>query len=300
MAIDEARAAIARDRAGVVQDRGAPRGQALPADLDGHRPSRRRARAGRTGPGRRRPHARAAAGDRGRHRRRVRLRRHARRAGRAARRARRAARCCCCRAASTRPSRAGWRRSAASPSTPIYFHSPPYIGEKSRDKVLALGKQLARWQALRSVTVVPFTEVQKRLRDAGPAELAVVLYRRMMLRIADAVADKLEAERAGHRREPGPGRQPDDREPDRHRGGRAAGRAAAASSPTTRSRPRRSRAASAPTRRRSCPSRTAARCSCRRTRDARARRRTPSASRRSWTSPAEIAAAVAGSERIVV
>ena len=75
----------------------------------------------------------------------------------------------------------------------VYFHSPPYIGEKSRDKVLALGKQLARWQALRSVTVVPFTDVQKRLRDAGPAELAVVLYRRMMMRIADAIADKLEA-----------------------------------------------------------------------------------------------------------
>jgi len=75
----------------------------------------------------------------------------------------------------------------------IYFHSPPYIGEKSRDKVLALGKELARWQALRSVTVVPFTDAQMHLRDAGPAELAVVLYRRMMMRIADAIADKLEA-----------------------------------------------------------------------------------------------------------
>jgi thiamine biosynthesis protein ThiI len=75
----------------------------------------------------------------------------------------------------------------------IYFHSPPYIGEKSRDKVLALGRQLARWQALRSITVVPFTEAQKRLRDAGPAELAVVLYRRMMMRISDAIADRLGA-----------------------------------------------------------------------------------------------------------
>ena len=75
----------------------------------------------------------------------------------------------------------------------VYFHSPPYIGEKSRDKVIALGKQLARWQALRSVTVVPFTDAQKHLRDAGPAELAVVLYRRMMMRIADEIADRLEA-----------------------------------------------------------------------------------------------------------
>jgi thiamine biosynthesis protein ThiI len=73
----------------------------------------------------------------------------------------------------------------------VYFHSPPYIGEKSKDKVVALGRILARWQALRTLTVVPFTEAQKRLRDAGPAELAVVLYRRMMMRIADGVADLL-------------------------------------------------------------------------------------------------------------
>ena len=44
------------------------------------------------------------------------------------------------------------------------------------------------------MTVVPFTDVQKRLRDAGPGELAVVLYRRMMMRIADAVGDDLHAD----------------------------------------------------------------------------------------------------------
>jgi thiamine biosynthesis protein ThiI len=76
----------------------------------------------------------------------------------------------------------------------VYFHSPPYIGEKSRDKVLALGRLLARFQALDSVTIVNFTDVQKRLREAGAAEIAVVLYRRMMMRIADAVADGVEAD----------------------------------------------------------------------------------------------------------
>ncbi|HEY8926066.1 MAG TPA: tRNA uracil 4-sulfurtransferase ThiI [Polyangia bacterium] len=76
----------------------------------------------------------------------------------------------------------------------VYFHSPPYIGEKSRDKVVALGKILRRWQALETITVVSFTETQKRLRDAGPGELAVVLYRRMMMRIADAIADRVRAD----------------------------------------------------------------------------------------------------------
>jgi thiamine biosynthesis protein ThiI len=75
----------------------------------------------------------------------------------------------------------------------IYFHSPPFIGEKAKDKVLALGRILARWGALRTVTVVPFTDAQKQLRDAGAADLSVVVYRRMMMRIADEVADGMGA-----------------------------------------------------------------------------------------------------------
>jgi thiamine biosynthesis protein ThiI len=76
----------------------------------------------------------------------------------------------------------------------VYFHSPPYIGEKSRDKVLALAQILARWQALDTVTVVHFTDIQQRLRATGAAELAVVLYRRMMMRISDAIADQLRSD----------------------------------------------------------------------------------------------------------
>lgn len=75
----------------------------------------------------------------------------------------------------------------------LYFHSPPFIGEQSKDKVLALGRALARWQVLSMVHVANFTEVQKKLRDAGPAPLAVVLYRRMMMRVADLIADRIGA-----------------------------------------------------------------------------------------------------------
>jgi len=76
----------------------------------------------------------------------------------------------------------------------VYFHSPPYVGEKSRDKVMTLARCLADWQALNAIAIVPFTDVQKRLREAGKGELAVVLYRRMMMRIADALADIAEAD----------------------------------------------------------------------------------------------------------
>ena len=73
-----------------------------------------------------------------------------------------------------------------------YFHSFPYTGEKTQDKVARLGTQLASWQLepLR-LAVVPFTDAQKALRDAaGDGRLAVVLYRRMMMRTAERIAKK--------------------------------------------------------------------------------------------------------------
>jgi tRNA uracil 4-sulfurtransferase len=75
----------------------------------------------------------------------------------------------------------------------LYFHSPPFIGERSKDKVLALGQVLARSQALGAVHVVTFTEAQKRLREAGPPAMAVILYRRMMMRVASLLADEIGA-----------------------------------------------------------------------------------------------------------
>jgi thiamine biosynthesis protein ThiI len=71
-----------------------------------------------------------------------------------------------------------------------YFHSFPYTGEKTQDKVVRLASLLAGWQLepLR-LSVVPFTDAQKALRDvAGDGKLAVVLYRRMMMRVAERIA----------------------------------------------------------------------------------------------------------------
>ena len=47
---------------------------------------------------------------------------------------------------------------------------------------------LAGWQGGLVLRVVHFTEIQKGLREAGPPEMAVVLYRRMMIRIASHAA----------------------------------------------------------------------------------------------------------------
>jgi thiamine biosynthesis protein ThiI len=76
-----------------------------------------------------------------------------------------------------------------------YFHSPPYTGEKTKDKVIELARLLATYQQrdLR-LSVVHFTETQKALREAsGDGRLAVVLYRRMMMRVAERIARRREA-----------------------------------------------------------------------------------------------------------
>jgi thiamine biosynthesis protein ThiI len=66
----------------------------------------------------------------------------------------------------------------------VYFHSFPYTGDRTKEKVRELCRVVSAWHGPMTLWVVHFTEVQKALRDAGPAELAVVLYRRMMVRIA--------------------------------------------------------------------------------------------------------------------
>jgi tRNA uracil 4-sulfurtransferase len=70
----------------------------------------------------------------------------------------------------------------------VYFHSFPYTGDKTKEKVLELAGQLAAWHGPLPVHVVHFTDVQKELRAAGRAELAVLLYRRMMIRAAGLLA----------------------------------------------------------------------------------------------------------------
>jgi tRNA uracil 4-sulfurtransferase len=74
---------------------------------------------------------------------------------------------------------------------PIYFHSFPYTGDKTKEKVADLCRVLTRWHGPFTLHVVHFTEVQKQLRAAGPADYAVVLYRRMMMRAASIVAARL-------------------------------------------------------------------------------------------------------------
>ena len=71
---------------------------------------------------------------------------------------------------------------------PVYFHSFPLIGDAARDKVLDIARVLARTGGPMRVHVVPFTDAQLAVRDAVHPRLYVLLYRRLMFRIAARIA----------------------------------------------------------------------------------------------------------------
>jgi thiamine biosynthesis protein ThiI len=75
----------------------------------------------------------------------------------------------------------------------VTFHSPPHTGPAAHEKVVRLCRLLCRWGGSIRLHTVRFTEIQQKLRREAPAELAVLLYRRMMVRTATKIALKSRA-----------------------------------------------------------------------------------------------------------
>ncbi len=75
----------------------------------------------------------------------------------------------------------------------VHFHSAPYQDKTSQEKVRALLKMLTRHQFNSRLFLVPFGEIQRQIVAAVSRPLRVILYRRMMLRIAEAIARREKA-----------------------------------------------------------------------------------------------------------
>jgi len=75
----------------------------------------------------------------------------------------------------------------------VNFHAFPLQDRTMIDKVQELARILARWQLRSRLFLVPFARVQQTIVASCPAPLRVVLYRRFMLRIAQAHARRVKA-----------------------------------------------------------------------------------------------------------
>jgi len=70
----------------------------------------------------------------------------------------------------------------------VHFHSYPILSRASQEKVRELARLLAQYQFHSRLFLVPFGEIQQQVTLTVPPPLRVVIYRRLMMRIAERIA----------------------------------------------------------------------------------------------------------------
>jgi len=75
----------------------------------------------------------------------------------------------------------------------IHFHSYPILSRASQEKVREITALLTRYQLQTRLLLVPFGDLQQTVVLSVPPELRVVVYRRLMLRIAERFAKRWRA-----------------------------------------------------------------------------------------------------------
>ena len=75
----------------------------------------------------------------------------------------------------------------------VHFHAHPIVSAASREKAAELAAHLTRWQGRSTLMLVPFGNLQREIVANTLRPLRVILYRRFMLRIASALAERSRA-----------------------------------------------------------------------------------------------------------
>ncbi len=72
----------------------------------------------------------------------------------------------------------------------VHFHSFPLVSKKSIEKIKELAEVFLKYQPTLKVYFVPFQKAQLEVKAKIPAKYRVLAYRRLMLRIAERIAQK--------------------------------------------------------------------------------------------------------------
>lgn len=72
----------------------------------------------------------------------------------------------------------------------IYFHTYPYTGDEVLEKVRSLAKIMTRFTGDMMLHVVDFTKIQLEIQSQCPEDMLTIVMRRMMMRIAEKLAEK--------------------------------------------------------------------------------------------------------------
>ena len=72
----------------------------------------------------------------------------------------------------------------------VHFVSPPYTSERAKLKAITLCEKMSAYCGRMQLFIVPFTKMQEAIRDNCPEELFTVIMRRMMMKIAEKLAQR--------------------------------------------------------------------------------------------------------------
>ncbi len=75
----------------------------------------------------------------------------------------------------------------------VYFHAYPYTSAEAQQKVEDLAKIIARYGVDTHINIIPFTEVQMRIRQRAPENFSTLLLRMCMMQAATLLADRIKA-----------------------------------------------------------------------------------------------------------
>lgn len=76
----------------------------------------------------------------------------------------------------------------------VHFYSYPYTSERARDKVVELTRLVSNYAGEIDLYLVPFTEIQLTIYEKCPSSETTVLMRRLMMKIAEIIANKCGAQ----------------------------------------------------------------------------------------------------------
>lgn len=74
----------------------------------------------------------------------------------------------------------------------VYFHAPPYTGDRAKQKVVDLARLVSRYTGPIYLHVINFTDIQLYIYEKCPHEELTIIMRRYMMRIAERIAKETE------------------------------------------------------------------------------------------------------------
>lgn len=74
-----------------------------------------------------------------------------------------------------------------------YFHSYPYTSEEAKQKVVTLAQKLSNYGITTYLNVIPFTDVQMKIKEKAPEAWSTLMLRVCMMKVANRLAKRCKA-----------------------------------------------------------------------------------------------------------